>query len=51
MPDGVTLKMIGLGSIAMSDRRLRKLRPEAVAELAASIREHAANPSEATGAR
>jgi N6-adenosine-specific RNA methylase IME4 len=39
LPDGVTIKMIDLGGIAVSDRRLRKLRPEVVAELAASIRE------------
>jgi N6-adenosine-specific RNA methylase IME4 len=37
LPDGVTIKMIGLGGIAVSDHRLRKLRPEVVDELAQSI--------------
>jgi N6-adenosine-specific RNA methylase IME4 len=37
LPDGVTIKMVGLGGIAVSDHRLRKLRPEVVEELAESI--------------
>jgi N6-adenosine-specific RNA methylase IME4/ParB-like chromosome segregation protein Spo0J len=37
LPDGVTVKMVGLGGIAVSDHRLRKLRPEVVEELAESI--------------
>ena len=34
MPPRVTTKMIGLAGIAVSDRRLRKIRPETVDELA-----------------
>ena len=37
MPPRVTTKMIGLAGIAVSDRRLRKIRPETVDELAESI--------------
>ena len=37
MPDGVTIKMVDLGGIAVSDRRLRKLRPAVVDQLAESI--------------